>query len=59
MRATLVVAEVALAFVLLVGAGLMMRSVFSLLDVDPGYDSTNVLTANLPLARAQYPIRPR
>jgi putative ABC transport system permease protein len=55
MRATLVVAEIALAFVLLVGAGLMMRSVFSLLDVDPGYDSTNVLTANLPIARAQYP----
>jgi predicted permease len=54
-RATLVVAEIALAFVLLVGAGLMMRSVFALLDVDPGYDSSNVLTANLPLSVAQYP----
>ena len=55
MRASLVVAEVALAFVLLVGAGLMMRSVFSLLDTDPGYDSTNVLTAALPIATTQYP----
>ena len=55
MRASLVVAEVALAFVLLVGAGLMMRSVFSLLDMDPGYDSSNVLTAALPIATTQYP----
>ena len=55
MRASLVVAEVALAFVLLVGAGLMMRSVFSLLEVDPGYDSSNVLTAALPIATTQYP----
>ncbi len=55
MRSSLVVAEVALAFVLLVGAGLMMRSVFSLLDVDPGYDSSNVLTAALPVATTQYP----
>jgi len=54
-RATLVVAEIALAFVLLVGAGLMMKSVFSLLDVDPGFDSSNVLTAGLPLATRQYP----
>jgi putative ABC transport system permease protein len=54
-RATLVVAEVALAFVLLVGAGLMIRSVFQLLDVDPGFDSSNVLTAGLPIATAQYP----
>ena len=55
MRASLVVTEVALAFVLLVGAGLMMRSVFSLLEVDPGYDSSNVLTAALPIATTQYP----
>jgi len=54
-RATLVVAEIALAFVLLVGAGLMMKSVFSLLDVDPGFDSSNVLTAGLPLSVRQYP----
>jgi putative ABC transport system permease protein len=54
-RAALVVGEVALAFVLLVAAGLMMRSVFELLDVDPGFDSSNVLTAGLPLTTTQYP----
>jgi putative ABC transport system permease protein len=54
-RAALVVGEIALAFVLLVGAGLMMRSVFSLLAVDKGFDSSNVLTANLPVATRQYP----
>jgi putative ABC transport system permease protein len=52
MRATLVVAEVALAFVLLVGAGLMMRSVFALLDVERGYDATNVLNAYVDSVRA-------
>ncbi|HET7925729.1 MAG TPA: ABC transporter permease [Rhodanobacteraceae bacterium] len=54
-RATLVVGEIALAFVLLVGAGLMMRSVFALLAVDPGFNSSNVLTAGLPIATRQYP----
>ena len=33
----------------------MMRSVFALLDVDPGYDSSNVLTAAMPIATTQYP----
>jgi putative ABC transport system permease protein len=54
-RSALVVAEIALAFVLLVGSGLLMRSLFSLLDVDPGFDSTNVLTAGLPIAQTQHP----
>jgi putative ABC transport system permease protein len=54
-RSTLVVAEIALAFVLLVGTGLLMRSLFSLLSVNPGFDSTNVLTANLPIAQARHP----
>jgi len=54
-RAALVVGEIALAFVLLVGAGLMMRSVFALLDVEKGFDSSNVLTAGLPIATTQYP----
>ncbi|HEX5048128.1 MAG TPA: ABC transporter permease [Gammaproteobacteria bacterium] len=55
LRSTLVVAEMALAFVLLVGSGLLLRSLFGLLAVDPGFDATNVLTANLPIANAQHP----
>ena len=55
MRGVLVVAEIALAFVLLVASGLLMRSFFKLLDVDPGFDATNVLTAGLPISQEQHP----
>jgi putative ABC transport system permease protein len=55
LRGGLVVAEVALAFVLLVGAGLMLRSLFTLLDVDPGFEADNVLTAALPIVQSRYP----
>ena len=54
-RDVLVVAEIALAFVLLVASGLLMRSFFNLLDVDPGFTATNVLTAGLPLDQEQHP----
>ncbi len=54
-RNALVVAEIALAFVLLVGSGLMLRSLSSLLAVDPGFDSSNVLTAALPIAQNRHP----
>ena len=47
MRAALVIAEVALAVVLLVGAALFIGSFISLLRIDPGFDPTNVLTAQL------------
>ena len=55
LRDVLIVAEVTLAFVLLVGAGLMMRSFFRLMNVDTGLDSTNVLTAGLPVATRRFP----
>jgi len=54
-RTGLVVAEIALAFVLLVASGLLMRSFFKLLDIDPGFVATNVLTAALPVTQEQHP----
>jgi putative ABC transport system permease protein len=55
LRGTLVACELALAFMLLTGAGLLIRSFFAILDVDPGFDSTNVLTAGLPIPQKRFP----
>ena len=49
LRDVLVVGEVAIAFILLCGSGLLIRSFFGLLRVDTGFDSTNVLTMSLPI----------
>ena len=54
-RNSLVVAEVALAFVLLTGAGLLIRSLNKIGEVDPGFDSTNVLTFRLPISDKRFP----
>jgi predicted permease len=56
---SLVVIEVAIAFVLLSGAGLLGRSFYRLQQVDPGFESTNVLTASLPMTFDDYPDGPR
>lgn len=53
-RSGLVVAQVAVAFVLLVGSGLMIRSFSGLLSVDPGYRSEGVLTLTIDLDWARY-----
>ena len=46
-RGVLVAVEVGLAFVLLVGAGLMIRTLAHLLSADPGFDPRNILTVEL------------
>ncbi len=51
LRALLVVTEVALAIVLFIGAGLMIRSSQKLAAVDPGFDTSNILTINVSVPR--------
>ena len=52
---SLVITQIALALVLLVGSGLMVRSFWQLRNVDPGFDPTNVLTLRVALPSAKYP----
>jgi putative ABC transport system permease protein len=53
-RSTLVVLEVASALVLLVGAGLMIKSFWRLQNVDPGFNPDNALSATVSLPKAKY-----
>jgi putative ABC transport system permease protein len=54
-RNLLVVCEVALSLVLLIGAGLMMRTLWELRNVRTGFDSSNVLTMNVAVPRDRFP----
>ncbi|MCP3167974.1 ABC transporter permease [Myxococcus qinghaiensis] len=54
LRGFFIVSQVALSCVLLVGAGLMLRSMVSLHRVDPGFDPENVLTARVDLGWDRY-----
>jgi putative ABC transport system permease protein len=53
-RKLLVVAQMALSVILLVGAGLLVRSFVHLQNVDVGYDTENLFTARLSLPRGRY-----
>jgi len=53
-RSALVVIEVAASLVLLIGAGLMVRSLWNLQNENPGFDPHNVLTASLEVPRGQF-----
>jgi len=53
-RSLLVVFESAVAVVLLIGAGLLVRSLIALQSVDPGFDTNNVLTLRIDLNNKKY-----
>ncbi len=55
LRRGLVVLEVALAVILVVGAGLLLRSFWNLMKVDPGFDANGLLTFRLELDFSSYP----
>jgi predicted permease len=54
LRSALVITEVSLACVLLVGAGLMLRTFLNLLHLDPGFREDRVLTASISLPHVRY-----
>ena len=54
MRGVLVVSEIALAFVLLIGAALMLKSFMHLQSINPGFNTDNLLTAQVALPELKY-----
>jgi predicted permease len=54
MRSGLVIAEVALAFVLLTGAGLLIRSFYRLQEVEVAFDASTIIAANLPIPEGRF-----
>jgi len=55
LRGGLAVAQIAIAIILLIGAGLMVKSFWALMHVAPGFRSENILTARLSVPRSRYP----
>jgi putative ABC transport system permease protein len=54
LKGLLVVSQVAVSLLLLIGAGLLLRSFSRLLSVDPGYDAHNILTMSVSLPTVKY-----
>jgi len=55
LRGALAVSEISLALVLLIGAGLLIKSFYRVLSVDPGFTTDHILTMNLSLTDSRYP----
>jgi len=55
LRSSLVIVEMVLALILLVSAGLLIRSLIRLQDLSPGFDPRNVMTASVDLPDARFP----
>jgi putative ABC transport system permease protein len=55
LRGALVVAEIALSLMLLIGAGLLIRSFWRVLEVDPGFDTERALAVTIALPSFKYP----
>jgi putative ABC transport system permease protein len=55
LRGALAVAELSLALVLLIGAGLLIKSFYRMLSIDPGFTTEHILTMNLSLTDSRYP----
>ena len=53
-RSVLVVCEVALSLMLLVGAGLLIRSLWMLRKIDPGFDPSRVITMDISISRSKF-----
>ena len=56
LRALLIIGEVAVAVTVLIGAGLLVRSLEHLVQVDPGFRTGNLLTVQLKVSESKYPI---
>jgi putative ABC transport system permease protein len=59
LRSALVIAEVAVSFILLIGAGLLINSFMHLRNLDPGFRADHLLTLNVDLSETKYPDNPK
>jgi putative ABC transport system permease protein len=59
LRSALVIAEVAVSFILLIGAGLLINSFMHLRNLDPGFHADHLLTLNVDLSETKYPDNPK